>query len=122
MKIIVADDSKMGRKMIIKVLGDVLENTEFEILEAEDGQQCVDLYKEHRPQLVFLDLTMPTLDGFHALDEIKVIDKNATVVVISADIQKGSMERVKQSGAFDFVKKPIDTTKMRWIIEKLQRS
>lgn len=119
MKIIVTDDSKMARKMVVKVLNDVLGNEEFEIFEAENGLVCVELFQKIKPDLIFLDLTMPVMDGFDALHKIKEFDSNAKVVVVSADIQKGSMERVRDSGAFDFVKKPIDELKMRQIFNKL---
>ena len=52
-------------------------------------------------------------------EKIKEFDENAKVVVISADIQKLSMDRVLQLGAFNFVKKPIDSSKMKQIFEKL---
>ena len=118
MKILVTDDSKMARKMVIKTLKDST-NKELEIFEAQNGQEALDLYKELSPKIVFLDLTMPIMDGFTALEKIKEFDKNAKVVVISADIQKLSMDRVLQLGAFNFVKKPIDSSKMKQIFEKL---
>lgn len=119
MKILVTDDSKMARKMVIKTLNeDIKEN--LEIFEAQNGQEALDLYKEISPIIVFLDLTMPIMDGFTALEKIKEFDKNARVVIISADIQKLSMDRVLKLGAFDFVKKPIDSTKMKQIFEKIK--
>ena len=118
MKILVTDDSKMARKMVIKTLNEEIEK-DLEIFEAQNGQEALDLYKEIFPTIVFLDLTMPIMDGFTALEKIKEFDKNAKVVVISADIQKLSMDRVLKLGAFDFVKKPIDSTKMKQILKKL---
>ncbi|QKE28560.1 two-component system response regulator [Arcobacter acticola] len=118
MKILVTDDSKMARKMVIKTLTENIEG-DLEIFEAQNGQEALDLYKELSPKIVFLDLTMPIMDGFTALEKIKEFDKNAKVVVISADIQKLSMDRVLQLGAFNFVKKPIDSSKMKQIFEKL---
>ena len=118
MKILVTDDSKMARKMVIKTLTENIEG-DLEIFEAQNGQEALDLYKERSPKIVFLDLTMPIMDGFTALEKIKEFDKNAKVVVISADIQKLSMDRVLQLGAFNFVKKPIDSSKMKQIFEKL---
>ena len=112
MKILVTDDSKMARKMVIKTLTENIEG-DLEIFEAQNGQEALDLYKELSPKIVFLDLTMPIMDGFTALEKIKEFDKNAKVVVISADIQKLSMDRVLQLGAFNFVKKPIDSSKMK---------
>ena len=118
MKILVTDDSKMARKMVIKTLTEAIDGN-LEIFEAQNGQEALDLYKEQLPKLVFLDLTMPIMDGFTALEKIKEFDKNAKVVIISADIQKLSMDRVLELGAFNFVKKPVDTTKMHQIINKL---
>ena len=118
MKILVTDDSKMARKMVIKTLTENIEG-DLEIFEAQNGQEALDLYKELSPKIVFLDLTMPIMDGFTALEKIKEFDKNAKVVVISADIQKLSMDRVLQLGAFNFVKEPIDSSKMKQIFEKL---
>ena len=118
MKILVTDDSKMARKMVIKTLTENIEG-DLEIFEAQNGQEALDLYKELSPKIVFLDLTMPIMDAFTALENIKEFDNNAKVVVISADIQKLSMDRVLQLGAFNFVKKPIDSSKMKQIFEKL---
>jgi len=118
MKILVTDDSKMARKMVIKTLTEILKEN-VEIHEAQNGQEALDLYKQLLPNIVFLDLTMPVMDGFEALEKIKEFDKNAKVVVISADIQKLSVDKALQLGAFNFVKKPIDMEKMEQILNKI---
>ena len=119
MKILVTDDSKMARKMVIKTLQDAISNIDFEVLEAENGEISVSLYKEHNPNIVFMDLTMPVMDGFEALKKIKEFDSSAKVVVISADIQKQAMDRVRELGALNFVKKPIDLKKMQQILNSI---
>jgi CheY-like chemotaxis protein len=73
------------------------------------------------PNIAFLDLTMPIMDGFEALEKIKEFDNNAKVVIISADIQKLSMDKALQLGAFNFIKKPIDTAKMQQILDKINK-
>jgi len=118
MKILVTDDSKMAIKMVIKTLNDSTKK-DLEIFEAQNGQEALDLYKQHSPKIVFLDLTMPVMDGFVALEKIKEFDKNAKVVIISADIQKLSMDKALALGAFNFIKKPVDTAKMQQILKKL---
>lgn len=120
MKILVTDDSKMARKMVIKTLTEILEDN-VEIYEAQNGQEALDLYKQILPNIAFLDLTMPVMDGFEALEKIKEFDTNAKVVIISADIQKLSMDRALQLGAFNFIKKPIDTLKMNQILDKINK-
>jgi len=119
MKILVVDDSRMARKMMIKTLREHLDGSE-EILDAQNGEEALVIYQEQEPALVFLDLTMPVMDGFTALEKIKEINEHARVVVVSADIQKGSMDRVREAGAFDFVKKPITNEKMQNIFDKLK--
>ncbi|MBP9490291.1 MAG: response regulator [Aliarcobacter sp.] len=120
MKILVTDDSKMARKMVIKTLKDIIQD-DIEIHEAQNGQEALDLYKEILPNIVFLDLTMPVMDGFDALKEIKKFDNKAKVVIISADIQKLSVDKVLELGAFNFIKKPIDSVKMQQILDKINK-
>lgn len=120
MKVLVADDSKMARKMLMKIFSVCREGCEDEVLQAENGEEAVNLYKENSFDVVFLDLTMPVMDGFHALKEMKAYDENAKVVVVSADIQQGSMTQVREDGAIDFVKKPISEEKMKQILEKIK--
>ncbi|QEZ89223.1 response regulator [Aliarcobacter cibarius] len=118
MKILVTDDSKMARKMVLKTLEDTL-NFEYEVFEATNGQEAVDLYKTHKPNLVLMDLTMPVMDGFEALKRIKELESDANVVVISADIQKQAIDKALKLGAFNFIKKPIDSLKMKQILNKI---
>ena len=118
MKILVTDDSKIARKMVIKTLNEATQN-QLEIFEAQNGQEALDLYKKIKPDLTFLDLTMPVMDGFEALEKIKEFDKNAKVIVLSADIQKMSVDRVLALGAFNFIKKPIDLEKTQQILKKI---
>ena len=118
MKILVTDDSKMARKMLIRTL-DNFSDKVHEILQAANGKECLEMYKEHNPDLVFLDLTMPVMDGFEALKELKKYDDNVQVIIVSADIQKGSLSKVLEDGAKNFVKKPIDADKMKSIFDKL---
>lgn len=121
MKVLITDDSKMARRMVKKTLLECKDDFE-EILEASNGQEAIDIYKENKPDIVFLDLTMPIKTGFEALDEIKEFDSNAQVIVVSADIQKSAMEKVRESGALGFIKKPISAEKMTEILEKLQKA
>ena len=118
MTILVTDDSKMARRMLIKTLGDFISDDDI-ILQAQNGKECVDIYKTNKPQIVFLDLTMPIMDGFEALKYLKLHDKDAKVVIVSADIQKAAFDRVMEDGAMDFIQKPITKEKMQHIFDNL---
>jgi len=104
---LVVDDSKMARKMAVKNLRLVVGESPT-IVEAVNGQEAVDLYKEYKPKVCFMDLTMPVMDGFEAILHICKFDKDAKIIVISADIQELSMQKSKENGAIGFIKKPVN--------------
>jgi len=103
MKILVVDDSAIARKFLIKSLPADLE---LHVKECSDGLQGVSAYIEINPDIVFLDLTMPVMDGITALKKIRDFDKDAVVFILSADIQKTTQEKVMSMGAMQFLKKP----------------
>lgn len=116
-KILVVDDSKLARLSLIKTLKE-FEPT-AEILEAENGLIAVELFQTQAPEAVFLDLTMPVMDGYEALEKIVQINPKAQVVIVSADIQTQAKERVLQMGAKMMVPKPINSEKMLSVLQQL---
>ncbi len=109
---LVVDDSKISRKWLIEMIPKkILEHAT--IIEATNGQEAIDLYKAHQPDVVFLDITMPIVDGFEALAVIKTINPEAIVVMISADRQKNTKEKVLALGASAILSKPIDAEEFR---------
>lgn len=115
MKILIADDSKVSRHWAIQALPESLKK-HAQILEANDGAQAVDSYKENSPDLVLMDITMPNKNGFEALEEILQINNKATVVMITADRQKITKERVLGIGAKGILNKPLDTEALRELL------
>lgn len=102
-RILIVDDSPISRRMLKSCLP---KEREYEILEAGDGAAGVAMYKEHQPDLTFMDLTMPVMDGVQALGEIIKFNDTAKVVVCTADVQIKSLNRVLEIGAYHVVKKP----------------
>ncbi len=111
MKVLVADDSKLARLSLIKEFKNIFQD-EVDFYEAPNGLVAVEIYKEHLPSIVFLDLTMPEMDGYGALEEIIKINPNAVVVVVSADVQQIAVDKVKALGARAHIAKPISSEKM----------
>lgn len=103
-KILIVDDSPVSRQIVKKCLP---KDLSVEIYEASNGQDGLEQYKKNKPDVTFLDLTMPVMDGFEALGEIKKIDDNAPVVVLTADIQKKTVDKVMAMGASMVVPKPV---------------
>ena len=103
-KILVVDDAGFMRKMVQTHLTKA-GYTDF--IEGEDGARAVELYKENKPDLVIMDITMPNMNGIDALREIKSFDADATVVMCSAMGQESMVIDAIQSGAKDFIVKPF---------------
>jgi two-component system chemotaxis response regulator CheY len=102
-KIMIVDDSPVARKMLKTCIP---KDKGYEIFEAENGMDGVQKFQELKPDVIFMDLTMPVLDGYGALEQIIKLDKNAIVIVTTADIQPKSIETVMELGAFTLLKKP----------------
>lgn len=102
-KILIVDDSPVARTIVKKCLP---KDRDFELTEASNGQEGVQKFKEVRPDLTFLDLTMPVMDGFDALKAIKEEDNLAVVMVLSSDIQIKTVEKVVTLGADMVIPKP----------------
>lgn len=114
-RILLVDDSMMSRMMIKKCLPP---SDQYELQEADGGTRCLALYRESPYDLVLLDLTMPEMDGFEILEELKKMDPNAKVVIVTADIQEKSAERVFALGALEVVRKPTSKEKIMAVLEK----
>lgn len=109
-KILLVDDSPISRKMLKSCFP---KENSYEFYEAGDGLAGVTLFKEISPDITFMDLTMPVMDGTAALAEIRKIDPKATVIVATADVQIKSVSRVMDLGALMVLKKPPNKDSVR---------
>ncbi|HJV35785.1 response regulator [Geomonas sp.] len=117
--VLIVDDSPISRKMLKSCFP---KERGFEFHEAGDGLQALEKYKELRPDLVTMDLTMPVMDGVTALVEIKAFDPAATVIVCTADIQDKSLQEVTEKGAFLILPKPPNKASVQEALTKVEES
>ncbi|MDQ5888683.1 MAG: hypothetical protein RL210_1011 [Pseudomonadota bacterium] len=113
--VLVCDDSAMARKMLIKSLPP---EWDIEITQAANGLEALDAYRAGKAEIMFLDLTMPEMDGYGVLENLQKEGLNSFVVVVSADIQPIAQERVRQLGAIAFCKKPVNPNEIQEILKK----
>ena len=113
--ILIADDAAFMRMRCVSLLKDL----GHEILEAENGEQAVALYREQRPDAVLLDITMPVMDGIEALKEIIAFDPDAKIAMVTAMGQQQVIMEAIKLGAKDFVVKPFDTERIQEALWKL---
>lgn len=114
--ILIVDDAAFMR-MILK---DVLTKNGYEVVgEAENGLDAIEKYKELRPTLTLMDITMPELDGIKATKEIKSQFPDANIVICSAMGQQAMVVESIQAGAKDFIVKPFQPERVLEIVEKI---
>ncbi len=114
-KILVIDDAAFIRMRVEKFLL----RCGFEVALAEDGPTGIESFKKENPDIIFLDVTMPDMTGIEVLKQIKEINKDAKVVMLTnVDQQETIMETVKL-GAKGFIKKPFEEDKLLEKINKL---
>ena len=113
--VLVCDDSAMARKMLIKALP---AEWDIEITQAANGLEALAAYRAGKAEVMFLDLTMPEMDGFTVLETLRAEGLNTFVVVVSADIQPLAQERVLSLGAVAFVKKPVNPAEIQTILKQ----
>jgi len=91
----------------------VLEKAGFEVVgEAENGMESISQYQKFKPDLVTMDITMPVMDGIEALKEIRKLDNNAKVLMVSAMGQEGIVKEAVLSGTKTFLVKPFSDEKL----------
>jgi type IV pilus assembly protein PilB len=111
LRVLVTDDEPITR-MLVKLL---LEQDGFEVLEATHGRQAVDIARREHPDLLLIDLHMPTMDGYAAIAELRRDFTLSTlpIIVLTAEEGPGVEERVLELGADDYLLKPFDPAVLR---------
>lgn len=115
-KILIVDDAAFMRMMIKNMVA----KAGFEVVgEAENGAVGLELYKQHNPDLVTMDITMPEMDGIEAVKAIRGVDPNANIIMCSAMGQQAMVMEAIQAGAKDFVVKPFQQDRILQAIERV---
>lgn len=103
-------------------LTNILKKANHEIVgEAENGREAVKLYRELKPDLVTMDITMPEMSGLDAVKEIKKEFKDAKIIMCSAMGQQKMVVDAIEAGAKDFIVKPFDDSQVVDSVSRLLR-
>ncbi|HRI90610.1 MAG: response regulator [Candidatus Accumulibacter sp.] len=113
--VLVVDDSAMARKMLIRALPP---DWDITITQASNGAEALARYRQGVVDVMFLDLTMPEMDGYQVLETLRREDLNCLVIVVSADIQEAAQARVRAMGAIAFIKKPVDAERIKAVLKE----
>lgn len=117
--IMIVDDSRTSRR----ILREILERNGHTIVgEATNGEEGYLKYKELKPEIVTMDITMPVMDGVESLSLIKKENPDAKVLMITAAGQREKMLDSVKRGAEEFVVKPFNEAEILWALERLHQA
>lgn len=115
-KALVVDDISSNRDVLVAML----KQTGFEVIEANNGQQAVDLVSKSHFDLIFMDRRMPIMDGIEAISHINRIKKNrrVTIIAVSASVTERDQALSKEMGYDGFLPKPVSWPKLSALMEE----
>lgn len=118
-KILVVEDNLDNRRILVyrlKRMGN------FEIVEASNGEEAVEMVGQERPDLIFMDLKMPVMDGWEATRRIRLLaeGRSIPIIALTAQAMVGDEQKALAAGCDDYVAKPIvDPNVVREKVERL---
>lgn len=115
-RILLCDDARFMRHVLAGILtkaGNTI------VGEAGNGVEAIDMYKSLRPDVVFMDITMPEMDGVSAVRGIMAEDSNAKIIMCSAMGQRDMVVDALKSGAKDFIVKPFEPDRVFEALSKI---
>lgn len=115
MKMLIVDDSLIVRRKIEREIK--LPQLE-EIYTANDGQEAVEVFIAHEPELVTMDLTMPHMDGTECVKQLVSINPDTVILVISALADKATAIKAIKNGAYGFLCKPFTESELNQALLK----
>lgn len=109
-RVLVVDDSWENRQLLVQLLRPL----GFQVQEAENGRQAVQMWQHWQPQLVLMDLHMPVMDGYEATQKILAESNGREPVIIAVTASAFAEERqsILDAGCHDFIRKPVQTPQM----------
>jgi len=104
-KILVVEDVDFNRDLVVQLLED-----RYQVIEAVNGQEGVEIAEQERPNLILMDLSLPVMDGWEATRRLKANDdlRSIPVIALTAHAMKGDEEKALDAGCEDYVVKPLD--------------
>lgn len=105
LKILVADDEKSIRMLMRKLL----RKEKYEVIEAVNGEETIELARRHNPDVILLDIRMPVMDGLEACRKLKKDETTKYIPILAVTAVGESKMKAIGAGVDDFLQKPFDT-------------
>lgn len=120
LRILIADDIQATRHSTSLMLN-LLPNTKL-VATASNGQEAVQLVRQHQPDMVIMDVNMPKLDGLSALHKMRQEQPKLKCLIISSERDETTLRRAKEAGAFDFLVKPFTSDELLDVVTRVSQS
>jgi len=115
---LIVDDETELRRSVASVLQHAIPNAEWRVVEADNGRAAIDAMKANAFDVVLMDVRMPEMDGLAALKAMKEIDPRAFIMIMTAHSNLQDAVTAIKYGAFDYVEKPVDPSKLTQLVNK----
>ncbi|WP_204101786.1 MULTISPECIES: response regulator, partial [Spirulina sp. CCY15215] len=115
-RILIVDDKPVNRQLLVQLLSPL----GFELQEASNGQEAIDIWQEWQPELIWMDMRMPVMDGFTATQKIKATTQGqaTAVIALTASVLEEERAVVLSAGCDDFLRKPFREDQIFQAMEK----
>ena len=120
MIILVADDDRLARFSMKSMLGDILGDSGDVFLETKDGAEMVEACREHQPDIAFVDIKMPKLNGLEAIGESRTYSEQTEYVIVSGYSDFLFAQQGIRLGVNEYLLKPVDAEELEKVVEKLR--
>jgi two-component system, cell cycle response regulator DivK len=114
--VLIVEDNELN----MKLFNDLLEAHGFRTLQTRDGMEALKLAREHRPDLIVMDIQLPEVSGLDVTKWLKEDDhlREIPVIAVTAFAMKGDEEKIREGGCEDYIAKPISVTKFLETVQK----
>lgn len=116
-KILVCDDEPFARDAMAKII----KRKGFDVVIASTGEECIDLFKKENPEVVFLDVMLPDLDGDHVHNYLKDLKPDIHVYYITGSDTVFTKENANTAGAKGYLQKPVDIDALFETLDKIKK-
>lgn len=115
-KVMIVEDNELN----MKLFHDLLEAHGIDTVQTRDGRNVLQLAREHKPDLILMDIQLPEVSGLDVTKWLKEDDdlKSIPVIAVTAFAMKGDEQKIREGGCEDYISKPISVTKFLEMVQK----
>ncbi|WP_455584303.1 ATP-binding protein [Bacteroides sp.] len=114
--ILIAEDNESNYKLFASIL-----KNDYHLIHAWDGREAVEMFKEHTPQIILMDINMPVMDGYEATKEIRKYSSKTPIIAITAFAYASDEQRVMESGFDGYMPKPINARLLKEQLKEIMQ-